>query len=342
MAVSPRVFLFYGPDTRASLRAVTRWRDLFEKRHGSFASFRIEADELAPERFFGELDACLQGDTLFAEARLVVVRRLTQQEKGKSQPFSKALVAALEKPGRLDDDLLTIAVWEDRDLPSSHPLATFFRGQESAGRAKTYQFAMPTGSGVLKAARAILEPFGQVLAPDAARWLAEQYAWIERRERMERRLKPDDIWQDDYRAWWLTQLLEGASLRGGSVLTSQDLQAGHRDLGEPVGAFDIASALAGGNWGVARRKTAGFLRENSDPGDMFALMAAIRWQLSRHVSSRSAYGLRLLVEADVAAKNGVTDPTWLLPLLIDRLEAAHEDRELVPVRALWLSQLPRN
>jgi len=344
MAGRPRAYLFYGSDTRASLREVARWRAVFEQKHGSYASFCIEADELDAARFADELTRCLQGNTLFDEPRLIVIRRLTVQEKGKSVPFTKALITALQ-PSILADENLTVAVWEEADLKTESLLLGFFESQEKAGVAKIHRFSVPTVAGLGRAVHTLLEKEGLDIEPEALRWLGDQYGWIERKSRLELRLKPGDTWEGDYRGWWLYQIIDGAILRNTSgILSLSDVQAGHRALGEPVGAFDIASALSSGNWAKTRALSSRFIAESTESGDYFALLAALRWQLRRksslsHVAT--AYAERLLGEVEVAAKNGIPEPSWLLSLLISRLEASSELEPLLPYRTLWLSQLPR-
>lgn len=344
---TPRAFLFHGPDSRASAQALARWRSVFLGKFGETTLYVLEADELSADGFAEHFGKSLRVQTLFPEPRLIVVKRLTSQEKAGGGAYTKRFLEDMDAAlGGLGAET-TVALWEPRALSVTHPLARRFQEWQDEGRAKVQHFALPEGRGVVRLANAYLGRYDQYLSTEAESWLVSQYRRLEKQMRLARRLKAREELVEDERGWWLAQLLESASLNAAQEVGLADLEAGQATLEDPVGPFEFGGAVAAGRWEQARYLLSRILQDNEE-GELFGLVAALRWQLERQPGSltaeRARYGLRLLAEAEIVAKNSTAGLSWLLTLWLLRLEAVTRAQQpsLLEPRRLWLAQRGRS
>ncbi|MBU6388949.1 hypothetical protein KGQ71_00335 [Patescibacteria group bacterium] len=342
---SPRLFLFCGTDSFASFQALRQWVALFTKKYGEATCYTVEADELTVSQLQERLTVALQGDTLFAQAKLILVKRLTAQEKGVARPLSTAFLEVLARQEKGISDLVTVVVWEERALEATHPLRRQFASWGKDGKAETRSFDLPGSREVAGYVQKQVKKADCTIAPDGLEWLTSQYRRIEAGERLRKRLKRDQVLADDDRGWWLYQAVEGGILRNeNGMVTAAGLQAGLEAMEEPVGAFSIVEAVRNRQWPSAYALAAGFARQSSDESSYFGLWAALSWHFrSAALSSEFAgYGRRLLAEIELIVKNFPIPSAWLLTLLLYRLEHWEEKKELLSSRRLWLAQLHRS
>lgn len=345
----PRLHIFYGSDSRASLAEVRRWTGLFHKKYGETTRFVLDADDMPVDQVRQELERQLLGQTLFAQPKLILVRRLAVADPKKGKALVP-LLAWLEGQTGLLDESVTLMFWEERDLPADHALALKAEEWARAGKAAVRRYAIPGPRELAAVVRTHLEAAGKSIDREAMVWLAEQYQFLDRRVRLQQRLRSDQSRLDDERGWWLFNLLEGASLRSaGSILTVDDLRHGHAALGQPVGAFDIAASLASLRWADLRRQITAFAAAESDDSAYFGLYAALAWQAQRGSArlqgSLRAHALRLLGEIEVVSKSAGLGHAWLLERFVTSLQRLQEEgaaESLLDLRKLWLAALPRS
>lgn len=345
MSVKPRLYLFYGGDSKASGLAICRWREIFEKKFGLYTRYILEADELSEPQFKQDLSTCLQGQELFSGAKLVVVKRLTSQERGSSYPFTKILLQIISENLTLLDESVTLAVWEEKGLPGSHPLLEKFLAWENAGMAKCQYFPTPLVSNLKKLAENYLQVLGCRLDPPALAWIVEHFNLMEKSLRLQRRLKASDPILEDERSWWLYQVLESGYLHSDkALLRKEDLLAGVDPGPKPVGVFEISQAVARKDWAAARRLLRMHEDNSGDEGSFSNLLAALRWQVKRSPGrlnpKEQEVARQLLLEVELIAKNYNLSWSWLWDIFLDRLENASAGYILDP-RKLWLAHVSR-
>lgn len=349
MAAKARIYLFYGSDNRASRLAVRRWQDLFAEKYGQISSHIIEADELTPAQFSSQLEPILTGQNLFKQPQLIIIKRLTENEKGASRPFSQPFLAFIEKRKDLLHELVTIVLWIPTSLSATHPLLVQFQKWQNEGIGQIQSFSVPEGNQVIRQAQKYLGENGIDLDEEASKWLQEQYQRIASHIRLRRRMKSQEELLDDERVWWLYQLLDGASLRARQgVITVDNLRAGHLGLFQPVSPFEIASSLLAGKWEQTRTLLREWEKAEVDESTYFGLYAVVGWQLKQNEKKVSpaarAHVRQLLAEVEIMAKNFVISLAWLTDLLINRLQEAAalgKRRRIVSSRKLWLAHMSR-
>lgn len=329
--------LFYGSDSRKSLQELMRWTALYEAKHGSAAKYVIDGNEADLQQTRQKMQQYLQGASLFAEPQLVIIKRLSLPRK---------LVAAQTKAlEQLVGDLehipegMTILIWEEYDLPPTHPILRGFEHFQATATGKGHRFTIPDERSLGAAVQTVLSPYGLELSVDALHWLKEQYRILGLLQ-IPGRGKPA---MAEERGWWLANLLEGAALR---AQTSQiDLTALRAEQNEqlaPASPFAFTKAVAAGDFNEAHRQ-AGLFMQVADESAYFGLWGALQWQLDqpgvRLPCAVLVHAKRLLGEIEINAKRGELLPAWLLHQYLVRL-ATSSNRSLIEPRILWLSSLP--
>ncbi len=349
MPARPRLYLFHGSDSHASLRALQNWVRLFSQKHGDATRYFFDADELTLDQLQREVAGVLEGATLFPVPKLLVIRRLSQLDRSAVAKSSQALVDLLQERLRFIDQEVTILMWEERLLSANHPTVRRFTEWEKAGLAEIRAFRLPSGS-VLRLALSYAKEQGYALTREAAQWLQEQYQLLEQEARLEQRLRSGDELGRDLRGWWLHGLLDSAMLRAtGEVITLQDLTVGTQEVAILPQAFRFAQAVGDGKWQQARQLLRQLEQHSTDEGVFFSWYAALRWQVTgrpgRIGPGQVQHLLELLAEIELVSKNFQIPHAWLVDVLLLRLEAGSqggENRTLFDPKRLWLAQLPRS
>lgn len=346
---APRVALFYGTDSRASLAEVRRWVGVFHQKYGNVTHYSLSADELGIDQTLKGIQQAVAGQSLFPEPKLVVVKRLSalDPKKGKVlQPLLKWLDGQIEQL----DVQITVVLWEDRDLPESHALLEKAGQWKEAGLLSLKRFQVPDNRNISGYINQYLEGTNTSVTPEGLRWLQEQYRFLDREARLRLRLRQNDQRLEDERSWWLAGVLEGAlTCSQGAVITLEDIQAGHAALESPVGVFEISEAVGNMRWQEAAELLQRFSSQGADDSAYFGLYAALAWQIQRGQSRFSqevrAAAMELLAEIEVVSKVFPLTHAWLAELFVIRLRQRVESKEylnLVDRRVMWLASLARS
>ncbi|MCC2631787.1 MAG: hypothetical protein K0S20_486 [Patescibacteria group bacterium] len=341
----PRLFLFYGTDSRSSGQAVRKWESLFIAKYGDATRHILDADNLSQNDLAKTLRELVEGQSLFPTPKLILVKRLSSTDRAPGFKTSKTFVLAMNEIISYLDESVTIAVWEDRSFAATHPLLKAFEEWEKQGIASTKRFQAPLESQVVSVASKYVAAQGGSLDKSGAAWLQSAYGNLGKRARLEKRLKTGQDLLEDERPWWLYQLLDNALIRtNGQAITEAVFRADFPEAITAVGVFDIVTAISNGRFQSAHE-----LLEEVDPTDdsiFFSLIAALRWQFGKSPSRtiRSGYALSLLAEMELIIKNFPIPFKWLLSLFIKRLEQHSRSGEELPIlnaRKLWLAHLAR-
>lgn len=336
--MSARLFLFYGTDSRASRAAVLEWERLFAGKHGEITRYVIEADELPADRISALLNEYIEGQSLFDGPKFIVLKRVASSDRAPSYTTSKTVVATLQKLLPKIDDKVTVVIWDSANLTPTHPLLKEFTHWKEQGLAGLKLFTIPTERTVVTAAQKYLEQYGKQLSSEAAAWLQQEYATLGRQARLAKRLRAGEELLQDERSWWLYQLLDTVSLGSKKEIEVTMLQENH-PTSQVVGVFDVATAVANRRYLEARRLMR--VLEQQEGGDIFSLLAALRWQMTKIAPAEGKFGLQLLAEAELILKNFSPSPWWMVDVLLNRLEQG-EQRSLMSARRLWLAHLQRS
>jgi hypothetical protein len=317
--VAKNLNLFYGPDSYASLGEVQRWAAVFERKYGSATRFVINADELDATSLEAVLRQRTQSLALFPEPQFIILKRLVGLSLTAA---TRAQVGRLlSYVAELPSDV-SVAVWEERDLPDDHPLVL---GWQQIGTLR--RFIVPEHPKVTVS-----------LTPEATAWLREQYRLLGELARPNGKSKTT---APDERSWWLHALLNGAVLRAdGELIDLITLQAGVPNAALSVGAFAIVTAIEAGRFEQAHELAERLIGDSA----YFGLYGALHWQFANRSrwGDRCQIALRLLAEAEIASKIGDLIQPWILHQLLERLERAYVGtyQPLFPPRTLWLAGLP--
>jgi hypothetical protein len=340
---------FYGSDSVASSEALRSWSRLFADKYGTGTRYIVEADELTSESLLRQLAALIESRTLFAEPQLIILKRVSALDVGNSQAASRALAAYLAKhTGEFAADLVLLQ-WEPTDFPANHPLLRAWKEWEGAGKAVLHAASSPTLAHVVPFAQRYLKTWHRQLEPAAARWLQEQYGLYEQHLRLRSGLKKNDPLLRDERTWWLRHILSTAALlSAGEAISKPVLQQATEEMGSLATPFDILRAVEKRNWDEAFRYLKRYGEHLTDSGDWYACAGAFRWfwenEWERRRTPYAQYAMRLLGEMEVAVKNSLGEPGWLMELYLCRLQEYNQSREsrpLLPPRRLWLAGLNR-
>jgi len=349
MAASPRIAVFYGTDSQMSLAEVGRWASVFQKKYGQTTRYIFAAEELGAEKLLKELDQTFAGQTLFAEPKLIIVKRLCSLDPKKGKGVAP-IIAWLQAHLAQFDETVTMVFWEDRDLPADHAFLTAAKELEQSGLARLKRYQVPEAREVVSYVKRYVEAADLSIEPEALRWLQDQYRFLDRQVRLQRRLRATDQRQEDERGWWLANLLEGALVRAeDGVVRVTDLEAGHQALAQPVGVFEISEALGKFAWVEASRLLERFIAQNPDDSEYFGLYAALGWQVQRGQTRLSteqrAYVMKLLAEIEVLSKTTTLEHAWLLELFLVRVYDQVKTgswQSLLDWRKAWLAGLSRS
>ena len=342
----PRIHLFFGNNTKASLEAITSWRVLFLSKYGVSTCHILEVDELTLPEFTSSFSSLLTSQSLFAEPTLVVVKRVTSLDTKKTPAGSEAFIKLVQENQAQIGDWLTLAVWIDQDLPEGHCLLKSFEIWKAEGKAAYKRLSIPSTSQIGRFAGRFYEERGFELLPEAAQWLVGEYRKLEQAERLRKRLKMDELLLEDERSWWLESVLEGGLLRAeGKTISLKSLEIGHLQLAAPVSVFEVVKLFRMQQWSKVRS----LLREweDCDESNYFALYAVLRQQLSRFepnwTSEQKEHLKILLADIEVIAKNFSLKQAWLAEMLIIRSEQAfhHKFDVIIPARKLWMAHMQR-
>jgi hypothetical protein len=345
----PRLYLFCGSDSQASLAACATWVRLFQKKYGTLSLFAFEADEMAFDDLSAQLAKSLETQTLFASPKLIVVKRASHLDKGTGTKSAQHLMEILKARAAFLDEEITVVFWEDKRLAETHPIIRAMQEWSLSGVAEVRMFQLPQGD-IRKLSQSYLRKQGYEIEEDAVRWLQNQYVQIEKEARLLQRLKGGEELKSDTRGWWLYGLLDGAILRSAThTVRLADIRAGTEEIQAPVSVFMVTQAIARLDWGSARGLARQLEQADSDDGTYFTLYAALRWQVANKPfvggTRMRTYALKLLGEIELVSKNTTIPHAWLLDLFLLRLKHGQEGEdfsEIFSPRLLWLAQLPRS
>jgi len=348
MAQKPRLYLFYGPDSWSSSRAVDRWKRAFLDKFGETTFYSINCDDVPLDHCLEHVQTALQGQNLFAEPRLLMLRRLTSQENGRSRVYSQAVISQILAAEATFDDSLTIVIWVDQGLDKKHPLLIQFSKWAEEGVGKVTLFPIFTAQRMIAAARHYVSESGYSLSTDAERWLNNEYGRLGKQLRIEQRLKYGQEPLQDYRSWWMYQTLDSALvLSDTQEIDEQHLKAAVATTSEPIAVFDIVNAITTKQWTKSSQLLQGFERTGATTSDYLGLLAALRWQLTRPGTRftpqevRSA--LQLLMNLEIISKNFSFELPWLFDLFLLRLQKLNQEFPvIINPRKLWLAHIARS
>ncbi|HSI20114.1 MAG TPA: hypothetical protein VLA04_00105 [Verrucomicrobiae bacterium] len=335
----PRLYLFYGNDNRRSQREMQRWVGVFLQKYGETTQYILHADELPHEELLKQLRQALETQSLFASPQLVVVKRLTS---GATAARVKEVVSILSRQLSTLSDTVTVVFWEDRHLPPSNALLTWFAEHEEKKQAEVKVFTAGSDRSLVQQA---LREAGVEAQPEAVRWLERHLMQVERQQRIEGKIRTGDSVLHDHRTWVVQQVVDSAVLlMQGNILSLPDIERAAGMVLDSVSPFEIINAVQAGKWMEARRLARRW--EKDDEGAYFGLVALLRNHFKREVGGPRAhfahYALELLAEIEIMSKNVTLRQAWLLELFCARcstFNGAH--KPLIAPRRLWLSHIQR-
>ena len=339
MASAPRLYLFHGADTHGSLEALHRWEAAFLQKYGIATRFSIEADESSLEEVNRIIAQQGEGISLFPEPKLILIKRLSAHEKGKAG--SVRIQAILKEIGYMAGSLHTVVVWEDRLLSNKSGIFNWFTEQSEAGKEKITLFNPPSDRELPSRIQKYVTAAEGTIEPDAIRWLGDQYRQQEKVQRIAAKLRSMEPLPQDRRIWWLYGVLDQAILLGNRRITLGVVQACN-EVVEGISVFEVINACKERQWVRAHELFARWQVDQDDTG-YFGLWSLLRLALRGSGLSHSAteaYGLRLLAEVEIAAKNTTIPYDVLTETLLLRLREGKSDCPLIEPRTLWLSTLP--
>lgn len=321
---------------------------LFEAKYGVSSRQVIEADELNLENFNKRFDQALLDLDLFSSAKLIIVKRITAQENSSKTPFSKSFVEIVKKRIENLDENITLVVWEEQSLSLKHPLREAFEDWQVKGLAKINRYDLPNLRNLSVLAKKYLQERGIEIAPEAMNWLEQQYLLQEKNLRILAKLKYDQELMKDERSWWLEHILEEACLaQVGGRIEIKDLESisNSNTALQTVQVFDVVKALFSTNWSLARKMFKQWEDAEVDLDSHFGLLGAIRWQLSKgdgRLSSTQKIQLEhLILDLEIILKNYPVSVYWLWEMIILRLEINDQNKNILPIKMLWLASLAR-
>jgi hypothetical protein len=338
--VSQRVYLFHGSDSLASSNAVRQWEVAFKQKHGELLLHRLHADELDPREFLERLQNLTQAQGLFSESTLVIVKRATKREKGSSGEYTNALKQVLSK--KLPD-YLTVVVWEETLLSDSHALLKWFKEQVEASRAVVKTFVFSSLPVIMRVVEAKLQEAGLSLEKEAHQSIHQQLQALEKKQRLAKQLKTQDVLAQDERGWWIAQLTERLILTSSGRVNQQTLLEVMETMVKPVSLFEVVNAITSRQYKRARELLSLWERDDEEDAQYFRLIHLLRREAKRSVGSSlySRYLLKLLAEFEILAKNGFLTPQVGIDLVCIKLATASKDQlsPIIAERKLWLASL---
>lgn len=342
MAKQPRIYLFHGNDSRASSRALSVWDKRFQEKFGTATRHIFNADELNPDQVEKRVRESLSVRGMFPEPTLLIIKRITSNDRSGGSPMSQKVIAVLTDMLRTIDETMTVAIWEDKHLVDRHVLMQWFLEHEARFTTKIHVHHAPSTETGVQIAEGYLRESEMRLLPPAKTWIREQLQWLEKSARGAKRLKSTEQLAQDERSWWLYHTLDAA------MLQSQNGEVGVRELemgtGEryiPISVFECVNALVSGKYDEARRLLNGWQR-SSDEAAFYGLYALLRRQYG---DRRNAFALRLLADIEIISKNTQVSHRWLMDMFILRMQQATTEGLYLPIiqpRRLWQAQLPRS
>jgi DNA polymerase III delta subunit len=345
MAPRERIFLFHGSDSLASSRAVSRWVQLFAKKHGTDLLHTVHADEMDALSFATKIRDLTLSQGLFAETSLVLIKRPTSKEKGSGGDYSTALRELL---GKGIPETMTVVIWEELELPETHSLVKWFVAlslKQQAG-IKLHRLA-PMGK-LMAQVKTELAEANLGLSKEAEQLLASKLTVLEKSQRLTKQLKAQEVLKQDERSWWLHHVLESLILSApeGKVIGPGLVAEVTENLGEPVGIFEVSNAITSRNLAKARSLLAIWEVDGTDDANYFRLFHLLRRDAKRGLtySGYATYMLQLLAQVELLVKNGFLSPHVATDMLCIRLQHATADSQppIIDERVLWLGTLQRS
>jgi hypothetical protein len=334
----PRLYLFHGNDSRASSQELRRWVGAFLKKYGNATQQTFFADELSFEELIASIQQSLETQSLFPEPRFVVVRRLSSHSIDRVRKVLVLLGKQLQGLG----EHITLVFWEDKMLPQSHALHTWFKEHEIAEKAEVKGYQVKGSRSLVDG---IIERHNVRMDPDVAHWLDMYARRLEKEQRLAGKLRPNDDIPSDWRVWILDNLYIVATLLAGDeALKVQHLETASSVSSEPVSPFEIINAVQAYDWKRARKLAR--LWDQGDESAYFGFMALLRNYFRRPANNAQAelheYALEMLGEIELISKNVTVRQAWLLELLFLRCSQFNGiHTPLLSARRLWLSHVQR-
>lgn len=345
MAPRERIFLFHGSDSLASSRAVLRWEQLFQKKHGSDLFHKIHADEMDAISFANRLRDVLLAQGLFGETSMVVVKRPTSREKGNGGDYTTAIKELLAKG---IPETVTVVIWEELELGDTHSLKKWFVEASLKGVASVKLHRLLPVPKLMPLVREELQEHGLKLTREADQRIASSLGSIEKTQRLAKQLKAQDVLKQDERSWWLHHLVEGlvvsAPVDGVITETLVDEVADARP--DSVGIFEVSNAITSRSMQRAREYLRAWELQGEDEANYFRLFHLLRRDAKRGLthSGYARYMLKLLAQVELVIKNGYLTPAVAADLLCLRLQHADAESQppLVREKVLWKATLQRS
>lgn len=333
----PTTFLFFGNDTFQSAGAVSAWESLFVDKYGDTTRHVITPDQNDPAAFLESVAAALSLQPLFGEQVLVIIRRPTLFEKGKSQAFSKGLVELL-KAQQEQKSLATAVVWVDRDLPPTHPLRSWFAKAGAEQGVKLYHHQAPSNRVMIEQAMAQYETAGYELDGKAAIYLDSLLQAVSKNQRVQERLRATEQPSVDERRWWLRNCLENATLAAEGMTITEDVLARVADsIGASHSPFEFTNALERADFAAARRIAQSWEKQGSER-DFFALYSVLGRFYKPSTPMERQYLPELLAEVELISKNTQLPLAAVTDVFLARLRDAKAGRQPKPIiepKKLW-------
>lgn len=333
----PAAFLFYGNDTAASAQAVAAWSRKFEEKYGDATRHVVTPDSGEIHSFELALHDVLAAQSLFADQALIIVRRPTSFEKGRSQPFSKLLAELVRKPLA---DGRTLVVWVDQDLAATHPLLKAFQKAEADGYARSYRHQTPDSRTLVKQAVAALE--GYRVDMDAELYLVSLLDAVAKEQRVRERLKGAEQPLRDERRWWLVNNLETAALAAEKGLITKELLEVVTDkISAAYGPFELVNALEREDYRLARQMIKSW-EQAGRSDEFFALFSVLQRFYHPRNRQEGEVLAALLAEIELIIKNTGLPLPALADLFLMKFAHIRKGRPYTPLvnpKRLWQALL---
>ncbi len=127
------IYLFYGPDSYSLLQEVTRWREVFEQKHGRQNYFELNClTDTGPDTP-SQLKSALSGQTLFGTTKLVI---LSEALSSKNAVLNELILKTLPTVSSK-----TFVVFKESKAEAKNPLHQLLVELSKSGQATLREFA---------------------------------------------------------------------------------------------------------------------------------------------------------------------------------------------------------
>lgn len=339
MATPERIYLFHGSDALASSAGRLRWESAYRKKYAESSLHIVNADELNDHEFRAQITRAAEVQGLFAETVLLVIKRTCHKDKALAGALAKELISFLDQQLTRNDENLTILIWEEKRLADEHALMKWFI--KNQGKAAVKVFEVLSGAKLLDHQLASLEI---TLTPPVRQKVLAILQEREKMQRIQQRLKSQQLLQTDDRPWWLSMLLTNASLLSpDQEISVETLEQLLENEPMSVSVFECINAFERQQWDKLR----GLLRQwelaEADDSSYFSLYALLRRAVDRLPQALAYYADDLLAQIELASKNGILNHAELLDLFVLRLaNFSGEQQPLLSEKTLWLAAIARS